>query len=815
MPNAVCILTPEQFVESVSSSFSNDAITCSELNASGENLLLYFEAESAESCEISVEVYDSDDNRVINAMYYVNSYNSAYYVPLAETDSVASVKFEISDIVSRTGGVTISNVSLLSNQSDTIPSYLSGSYVIDENTESIELSDEAELSLNNIYDMVNDENYLYIGSLDTITISSYDNDGNIEIISSISGLGTVRRLILSEDLNVLIVASREYGVYLIDISQKDSPVIISHIDTMELASGLDVSGDYLFIASRYYGIEIYDISQPDEPTYCSSVMAGNGSECIDLVVEDAYMYVSCWGQNKVEIYNVHDVSSPEYLSSIETDGHPYGIDAEDGMLVVATGFHSTKNDAENATDLGYGLANGVSIYSLENPEKPSLSSVVRADGKYYYVSADYWNVKIINGYVYFIDLYNGLYIYDVHDITSPECILKATLSITSDSESYVDLSSDTSCFSYDSSLLVQAPIVGVAVCDGVLYVADSYIGVQSFEFDLGTSESSVIGESTLVNTGTYCYSDDSVSVNNFSVEIYEVDGQAFAIDEYEDYLYVGTSQGIYIYDKNMNFQTLVETEYAVRDLKIVGNKVYTAESLGGLGIYQIDGISLQKIGSYIPAESTRADVCNQIAVSPYGDYVVLTCRINLVSILNVKDEENIYIEEHILNTGSAYYRNFSYDYIGGDTVYLSTSSGVTEIVFDGDGYTYSQFTDTTYYNSVGGFSALSDTTLLTIKDNGYYILDVSDGFENLIPSERVRLGNDILLKGFPATKDDILVVSYSLTGQITIVDLSDTSSPATLANFYIDGNPDRAYIADNGNIYLPARYEGIVVIKEK
>ena len=69
---------------------------------------------------------------------------------------------------------------------------------------------------------------------------------------------------LNEDRNTLIVASREYGVYLIDVHDSQNPMIIGHIDTLELASGMDVCGKYLFVASRIMN-EIYDISIPSNP----------------------------------------------------------------------------------------------------------------------------------------------------------------------------------------------------------------------------------------------------------------------------------------------------------------------------------------------------------------------------------------------------------------------------------------------------------------------------------------------------------------------------------------------------------------------
>lgn len=78
----------------------------------------------------------------------------------------------------------------------------------------------------------------------------------------------------------------------------------------------------------------------------------------------------------------------------------------------------------------------------------------------------------------------------------------------------------------------------------------------------------------------------------------------------------------------------------------------------------------------------------------------------------------------------------------------------------------------------------------------------------------VRLPDRIFLRGYPVIEGNRLVVTDAASGQVTVADISDVLRPKVLENFYIDGNPD-AVCLDRGRIYIPARYEGLIVLTPK
>ena len=140
----------------------------------------------------------------------------------------------------------------------------------------------------------------------------------------------------------------------------------------------------------------------------------------------------------------------------------------------------------------------------------------------------------------------------------------------------------------------------------------------------------------------------------------------------ENKLYIGTSKGIQICDKDMNELAFFETKAAVRDLRIVNGKVYTAQEIDGVHIYNIDETRLTEVGHYIPSEKNRINTCYQIGVSPDGKYIITTGRLNMMMLLDASDMDNIVVDEY-LKCGAVYYRNIIDDLVARQIIYNASS----------------------------------------------------------------------------------------------------------------------------------------------
>lgn len=817
LPNKDKVFTKEQFYQEAKHSLVNKQIVKYQTDVFSkvqeeDNLLLYFEAKSNEECcEFKVDLLDINGKIIKTALYYVNGQNSAFYWPITGLNDLGGIQFSI---VSGSGGIDLGNVTMLNAYGAEFEKKLSGVYILESEYDAYTIDEKQGIGVKNAQDVICDERYMYVGALDCITISDISNPEMPVVISSINGFGTIRRLALANNGTTLVVASREYGVYLVNIENPIEPYIIGYIDSLELASGVEVNGQYLFIASRYYGIEIYDISNPAKPRFCSAIKSGQESERIDCTVDGNYLYTGVWGTKKVEIFDVRDVSNPKYIGYFDTDGAAYGLCTYEEMLIVSTGFHSTRNENLSIEDVGYGLGNGISIYDISNPEQPKWESTVQSDGRYYYIGRDYWNVKVVDGLAYFSDLYNGLYVYDITNAKQPKRIAKFTIPVLSSSENYIDLTKDENVFSYDSQVMLQSPIMGTAIYNDYLYVASENTDVHTVRFEMAKYVREEQVETELNDSGSYCYEEENIELMNYEVEMIDIPGQTYSIVQAGDKFFVGCTEGIRIYDEQMNLISLYKTENAVRDLKIVGNRIYTAEGLGGVSIYQNVLNHIEKIGNIIPEEETRANVCSQIGVSPDGNWIVASCRLNLMQIIDATNPEKMYVKE-ALKTGAAYYRNICKDYFNGNTIYISHANGVSEIIFNEDGYQYNEIANNKYYYSSACFAVKDVRHIVAICNKGYQVLDVSNGMKNVVEGPMVMLKNRVLLKGYPVIRDNIMVVTYPTGGKITIVDLTDIENPVTLCDIAIEGNPDVACITEDGVVYVPSRYEGIVKITTK
>lgn len=807
--NIQVLLTPEQFVEG-RTEISNtvDMMLCQGYQVEASNMALYFEATASKSAVVTVQTYDLRDNRSAPIEIYLNAQKTGYYIPLSLQNSFSKVTYKVTSFDGEEE-IAISNMQLLTSGSEPFPAHLHGNYIMDDSCKETQLSAPV-LEMSNAVDSALNGDLLYIGSLDRVDVIRIGKKQKLTTVASVTGLGTVRRVLLSEDGNTLVVACREYGVYLIDVQEPKEPTIIGHIDTLELASGLDICGNYLFIASRYYGIEVYDISNPSSPAFISCMKSPEPSERIDCTVHNGYLYAGVWGTQRIEVFDVRNIHHPQYVGYVSTDGNTYGLKVSGNILVASTGFHSTKNSALDPTEFGYGTGNGISLFSIEDPENPKEITTIRADGRYYEIGKDYWNVMVIDNLVYFADLYSGLYVYDIENPESPKEIEHITLSVEKDSSDYRDFDDEFSVFPYNKTQKMQAPITSVSVGNGVLYITDELKGVHVVEAPYAKmAEKSAAFD--FAEDGQFSYSEPTEN----GVEVISVGhGQAFAVAEHGAKYYVGTSDGIVVLDKNFKEVNFVPTRCAVRDLKIVGNKIFTAESVDGISVYQIGEKDIVKLGSGAISEPNRASVCNQIGVSPDGKHAVATGRLNLFVLLDVSDPTNIQVVEY-LKSGAAYYRNVCQGVnMDKNAIYLTTAAGISELLFHKDGtYEYNQIDDPSFYTSTGGFTYVEDNQILAITQNGYRLLDISNGIDLTTASEKVEIYK-LPLKGVPYYHDGTLVVSYALTGRITVINIEKPETPELLQDFSVQSAVDGPFIASDGTMIVPARYEGLVVIRE-
>ena len=95
-----------------------------------------------------------------------------------------------------------------------------------------------------------------------------------KLLGALAGLGQVRQVAVHE--GVAYVTAREDGLFLIDVSRPDSPQLLSHYDTIELATGhhrrdlpCEEPGDPGYGGG--HGLEIFDVTDPGQPQFAGRV----------------------------------------------------------------------------------------------------------------------------------------------------------------------------------------------------------------------------------------------------------------------------------------------------------------------------------------------------------------------------------------------------------------------------------------------------------------------------------------------------------------------------------------------------------------
>lgn len=198
--------------------------------------------------------------------------------------------------------------------------------------------------------------------------------------------------------NYAYVADYDFGLFIIDVSNPQSPYLISSCATPGSARDIFVSGNYAYIADHYDGLRIIDVSNPFTPheigAYTASIFV-NG-----VYVRDNYAYVAYGGgmYGHLRILDVSDPTSPisvgyYYLNNSEDMNNVF---VKDNYAYVANSFA------------------GLKIFDISDPFHIQLAGS-------YYTQGEAWNVYVRDNYAYLADE-NSFRVFDVSTPASPRLI---------------------------------------------------------------------------------------------------------------------------------------------------------------------------------------------------------------------------------------------------------------------------------------------------------------------------------------------------------------------------------------------------------
>ena len=365
--------------------------------------------------------------------YYIPTQWTKICFPITVSAEVGGVKFSMGSKVSSVefGGVTLEKRGEDEDQFDLPTGYfLCEPYtkaVVDYSTEKyvdadvIKKCSDLEIHGNYIYAIGG--GYLYVVSTETE-----------KVVGKVSGLGETRQLAVSEDGNTVVVTSRVDGAFVVATDDKTKPQIVGRCDTVEYATGVSMANGFCYITNRTFGTEVIDMTDRTLPKNIANMRTGEAQSC---EIVGTTLFAGCWGGRTVEAWDVSNPANPIPLNrNISATGKGDGICVLGNYLYVATGHSASWRGDVSMYNAGYGQGNGMGIYDISDIKNPVLKSSVRIEDHFYTIGEDYWDVRVAKSgnkiYAYFMNTFNGVYIYDV---TNPEAPIRcAAIELTATKE---------------------------------------------------------------------------------------------------------------------------------------------------------------------------------------------------------------------------------------------------------------------------------------------------------------------------------------------------------------------------------------------
>ena len=818
---------------------------------------------SNDSYNMYIDSADSGKN-----LYYTTPSWSRISMPYISEGNENSIKIDMTENT-MIASVTLSKV--IEKENDSNGNVKINDFVMFERSGMYDLSGAEEKAVTETFDKTIsaatdtvcsfDGQYLYTVGGGSLYISSLENPEKPSVVGKLTGLGALRQIALSDkNPDILIVTGRQCGVTFIDVRDKSNPKKIGRYDTIEFATGICISGDYMFIANRVFGVEIADISdytnvseekRAEDGIYknaqAKEIAIARCGEAQSCTVNSGILYAGLWGEHRIDMFDLRtDISNPKKIGEIRLSGKGDGMTVEekDGKtyLYAATGHHTYQpaSGTEIRKNLQVGQGNGFDIFDVTdiinngaNGNQIHLSTV-RADGRFSYSLYDYWSVKRAekNGkdYIYFGSSLNGFYIYDVTDKSAPKRVSHTVLNISGGTKLTGEI------IPYDQTDFTRSPVCGFDTVNGYVYVGGTLSGVYVLNSDFASKKSLMATDTVFTGTDSFynlSLPDGIADVTYYRKSDEQIQSAKVVRTDGNDYIVAACGTGgIKIFDNNLNVINTYPANDMVSDVYIVGDTLYAADGQAGLRFFKIEGTSLSEIGTPFIRSSESYPV-KEVIVTSDKKWAVIQAGLR-VQVVNVSNPDNptfynqlgasVYIRPIMqgfikdTNAYGAEYDRYAVAYGYNKKGYLVDFSEENPII--------TGFGSVSAAGIGGGLAVYSDGKTIIATGVGsditrYLIIDGYSDFANITSSYKFPWKNRVyknaddnlpdVLSGKPYIFGNIMVVSDMLEGYVSVINISDIKNPKTVSSFKINGTPNIAYATDD-YVILTLGYQGIAKI---
>lgn len=626
-----------------------------------------------------------------------------------------------------------------------------------------------------------DGSKLYYGASNTLYIYDISTPLEPKKLGECALKGLCRQIAVKD--GIVYVACRETGLWIVDAKNPAAPSIITRYDAVELATGVDVAGDVLFIGQRQNGVEFVDVSDPAHPEH---IYLQKTSESQSVWYRDGILYSGDWGQGEITVIDAHDMSAIQVLNKVPMNGYGDGVFTSGKYLYAATGHHSkdkTKTKEEN-----FGNGHALEVFDISDPANPVRLSRTQF-GTDYTRGNDYWTPRP-NGDLsmcFISDTSNGLYVVDIKKPSKPKIIGRIT---------------------FDTKTGEHTPVSSVAVADGAVYVASWLSGLYVAACPKAKAPKIDKGKAPENVSARHQYTTSASS--HFLSWTPEKRAQVRGAASNGDVIYAACSDaGLAILKQGADgsLQQIGKGKASFAgDVKVMDGKLYVAEGLDGLAIYDIKGETQLEEVCRKQNLGFGIDLClwvwpvskDFIAVSGrYRGNVLLDARnfpeLKPVMIVGGAPGWDKYLPEKVCKDNLLPYNRANHALL-----WIDLAAQKPGIVFE------DKFNAPTLSSGVSNYK---DGKAIICMKRQLRILEPGMKYESDAPG----VSGDF--EGAPQWDGgNLLCLNARINREIRLLDVTDDAAPKMIFKEKMKGNPEKPTFF-KGKLLVPCGYQGLLLQK--
>lgn len=623
-----------------------------------------------------------------------------------------------------------------------------------------------------------DGDVLYCGGKNFVCAFDLKSDPMHPALLSSCRIEGVARQMAAEN-GIVYVSCRGGGVWIVDERDVRNPKALTRYDSVELATGIDVSGNVLFVTQRQNGVEFVDVSDPLHPAHICMQKTSESQSCI---YRDGVLYSGDWGMGEITVIDASDMSNVDVLEIVKLKGYGDGVDLYGDILAASTGHHGKNNGKSREENFGAG--HGVELYDVSKPAKPEFIKRVEFDN-FYAQGNDMWSPRFSgNGKeLYCADTYNGLYAVD------PKAG-KVTGRVHFSNK--------------DGKPLV---VSSVEVGGGTVYATVNKLGLVAVSSQKAVPNPRKRGVQP-TEWGFRCEYPTS-SDSRFNVWQPQKRGMVRSVAAKGDTLFVACSNiGLAIL-KIADDGSVSELGYGpmpfAGDVKVRGGRVYVAENTEGLGVYEIDGLNFREVARL--KESAPDDRLFQWVWTPSDSLLVVSSRTGMGFWDASRFPEFKFIRKVDECPMWDKYVPYGMCRDGGYPIFCG-NTGIMWADFSGEKPVFSEKDRSLKTQLTGGVSNYKNGDAIATISGSLYIYG-----PGVFPGKDHLKGIGNKLNGTPLWDGgNLLSLTERIKKRISLLDMTDDSSPLVLWTESTSGMPE-APIFHKGRLIVPCEYQGLLIQK--